>query len=39
MEVVDAIRLAKTNRGRRKRLLECEDELDRRAAEENAASH
>lgn len=38
MEVVDAIRLAKTNRGRRKRLLECEDELDRRAAEENAAS-
>ncbi|MYS36320.1 hypothetical protein K388_06993 [Streptomyces sp. KhCrAH-43] len=38
MDVVDAVRLAKTNRGRRKRLLECEDELDRRAAEENAAS-
>nr|WSY48918.1 hypothetical protein OG999_01330 [Streptomyces sp. NBC_00886] len=37
MDVVDTVRLARTNRGRLKRLLECEEELDRRAAEENAA--
>ncbi|WP_327388985.1 MULTISPECIES: hypothetical protein [unclassified Streptomyces] len=37
IDVVDAVRLAKTNRQRHKRLLQCEEELDQRAAEENAA--
>ncbi|MFC3577084.1 hypothetical protein ACFOZ0_28150 [Streptomyces yaanensis] len=37
IDVVDAVRLVKTNRQRDKRLLECEEELDRRAAKENAA--
>ncbi|MFF4456665.1 hypothetical protein [Streptomyces goshikiensis] len=37
IDLVDAVRLANTNRQRRKRLLECEQELDRRAAEDNAA--
>ncbi|MGW2077120.1 hypothetical protein ACWCOW_09380 [Streptomyces sp. NPDC001939] len=36
IDVVDAVRLVKTNRQRRKRLLECEDELDQRATKENA---
>ncbi|MFD4231365.1 hypothetical protein [Streptomyces sp. NPDC058545] len=37
IDVVDAVRLVKTNRQRHKRLLECEDELDQRATEDNAA--
>ncbi|MFD6181469.1 hypothetical protein [Streptomyces goshikiensis] len=37
IDLVDAVRLANTNRQKRKRLLECEQELDRRAAEDNAA--
>lgn len=36
-DVVDTVRLARTNRQRHKRLLECQEELDQRAAEENAA--
>ncbi|WP_282090226.1 hypothetical protein [Streptomyces tendae] len=37
IDLVDAVRFVNTNRQRRKRLLECERELDRRAAEDNAA--
>lgn len=37
IDLIDAVRLANTNRQGRKRLLECERELDRRAAEDNAA--
>lgn len=37
IDVVDAVRLVKSNRQRDKPLLECEEELDQRAAEENAA--
>lgn len=37
IDVVDAVRLARTNRRRDKRLLACEEELDQRTAEENAA--
>lgn len=39
IDIADTVRLrlAKTNRQRDKRLLECQEELDRRAAEENAA--
>ncbi|MEV0186658.1 hypothetical protein AB0I54_46890 [Streptomyces sp. NPDC050625] len=36
IDIVDAVRLVKTNRRRDKRLLECQEELDQRAAEENA---
>ncbi|MEU3561873.1 hypothetical protein [Kitasatospora sp. NPDC006786] len=35
--IVDAVRLAKENRRRYERLLECKEELDQRAAAENAA--
>ncbi|WEH34735.1 hypothetical protein PZB75_16080 [Streptomyces sp. AM 4-1-1] len=35
--IVDAVRLAKTNRRRYERLLECQEELNQRAAAENAA--
>ena len=38
IDIVDALRLVETNRRRRKRLLECqEEELDQRAAKENTA--
>ncbi|MFD4973751.1 hypothetical protein [Streptomyces sp. NPDC058424] len=39
IDIADTVRLrlAKTNRRRDKRLLECQEELDQRAAEENAA--
>lgn len=37
IDLIDAARLSNTNRQRRKRLLECERELDRWAAEDNAA--
>ncbi|MEV5122089.1 hypothetical protein AB0K49_04685 [Streptomyces decoyicus] len=36
IDIVDVVRLAKTNRVRYKRLLECEEELDQRSAEEHA---
>ncbi|WP_019062500.1 hypothetical protein [Streptomyces prunicolor] len=37
IDVFDAVRLAKTNRRRDRRLLECQEELDQRAVDENAA--
>ncbi|MFJ2776758.1 hypothetical protein [Kitasatospora sp. NPDC087315] len=37
IDIVDTIRLAKTNRRRDKRLLDRQEELDQRAADENAA--
>ncbi|MFG2918269.1 hypothetical protein ACGF0D_35955 [Kitasatospora sp. NPDC048298] len=37
IDVVDSVRLVNTNRQRHKRLLEREEELDRRAARDNAA--
>ncbi|WGD38720.1 hypothetical protein [Streptomyces cathayae] len=37
--IVDAVRLAKANRRRYERLLECHEELNQRAAAENAAQH
>ncbi|GAA2415787.1 hypothetical protein [Streptomyces coeruleofuscus] len=37
IDVVDAVRLAKAHRRRDRRLLECQEELDQRAAEEDAA--
>lgn len=37
IEIVDTVRLAKTRRRRNKRLLEYQEELDRRAAKEDAA--
>ncbi|MEV0469278.1 hypothetical protein [Streptomyces prunicolor] len=37
IDLIDAVRLSNTNRQRRKRLPKCERELDRWAAEDNAA--
>ena len=37
IDIVEAVSLVKSNRQRDRRLLECREELDQRAAEENAA--